>query len=226
MLSNRILVYSNDSSIVNTILRIARKSRIYATSVGNINELLKNIKRKKYLAVFFDYKDLNNSDELLQKLNNINKEVFIVLITSSKKYKEASDALDGNIIGVLKRPLDNAEIKRIINRLNCIKYVVRNTTRNMIDIGGTLRRRTYLDAGSIENTSMEKLVEVKLKKVIEKLNLDNLKGFYNIVMEEMEKPLFKVILESVNWNQIKAARILGINRNTLSKKLKQYNIKK
>ncbi len=226
MLSNRILVCSNDSSIVNPILRMARKSRIYATSVGSANELLKNMKRKRFLAIFFDYKELENSREVFQKLNNINKETFIVLIAPSKKYDEASDALEGNIIGVLKRPLNNVEIKRIIDRLNCIKYVVRNVTRNMIEIGGTYRRDTHSDAGNIENISMEKLVEVKLRKVIEKLNLDNLKGFYNIVMEEVEKPLFKVILESVNWNQIKAAKILGINRNTLSKKLRQYSIKK
>lgn len=226
MFSNRILIYSDDSSIVNPILRIAKKSHIYATPLSEFNELLKSIKRRKYLAVFLDYKTMNNSREFSQKVNSISKESFVVLIASSRRYEEALNGFECRIFDVLKTPFGSNEIKRIIDRLNYVKHMVRNVTRNVLDIGDKTEKEIRLDAGTIENMSMEKIVEVKLKKVIQKLNLENLKGFYNIVIEEVEKPMFHLILDNVQWNQIKAARILGINRNTLRKKLKRYNIKK
>ncbi len=49
-------------------------------------------------------------------------------------------------------------------------------------------------------------------------------GLYNRVLREIEKPLLQVVLKSVSGNQKKAAEVLGINRNTLRKKLKEYAI--
>lgn len=226
MLSNRILIYSDDSSIINPIIRVARKSHIYASSISDLNKLLENIKRRKSLAVFLDYKMLNNSGEFLQKVNNISKDSFVVLVTSSRKYKETLSGFEGRIFDVIRTPVESGEIKRIIERVNYVKFIVRNVTRNMLEIVDTSGRDNRSDGSAIENISMEKLIEMKLKKVLEKLNLDNIKGFYNIVIEEVEKPLFRLILEKVRWNQIKAASVLGINRNTLRKKLNKYNIKK
>jgi DNA-binding protein Fis len=42
----------------------------------------------------------------------------------------------------------------------------------------------------------------------------------------VERPLIKNILEVTDWNKVKAARILGINRNTLHSKIEKLNIKK
>lgn len=49
--------------------------------------------------------------------------------------------------------------------------------------------------------------------------------FYAHVMEQAEKPLLKVALEKAGGCQIKAAEMLGINRNTMNKKVKQYRLK-
>jgi two-component system nitrogen regulation response regulator GlnG len=43
-------------------------------------------------------------------------------------------------------------------------------------------------------------------------------------MQEVERPLLKTTLKAVMGNQKKAAEILGINRNTLRKKLTELNI--
>jgi Fis family transcriptional regulator len=44
------------------------------------------------------------------------------------------------------------------------------------------------------------------------------------VMSEVERPLFSAVLNYTNGNQSEAAEILGINRGTLRKKLKAYNL--
>lgn len=47
---------------------------------------------------------------------------------------------------------------------------------------------------------------------------------YDLVMREVEEPLFKAVLDYAEGNQSRAADILGINRGTLRKKLKNYGI--
>ena len=47
---------------------------------------------------------------------------------------------------------------------------------------------------------------------------------YNRVLREIEKPLFTLTLQATRGNQIKAAKILGLNRNTLRKKIKELEI--
>lgn len=50
-------------------------------------------------------------------------------------------------------------------------------------------------------------------------------GLYKRVLAEVERPLLFLTLRAVNGNQQKAARILGMNRNTLRKKLKEQSVR-
>ena len=47
---------------------------------------------------------------------------------------------------------------------------------------------------------------------------------YQMVLAEMEIPLLEKVLEYTRGNQTKAAELLGLNRGTLRKKLKQYGL--
>ncbi|MEP2988987.1 MAG: sigma-54 dependent transcriptional regulator [Parasphingorhabdus sp.] len=47
---------------------------------------------------------------------------------------------------------------------------------------------------------------------------------YGLALEQFERPMLETILKHVQGNQIKAASTLGINRNTLRKKLTEYGI--
>jgi Fis family transcriptional regulator len=46
-----------------------------------------------------------------------------------------------------------------------------------------------------------------------------------MVLCSVEKPLIEVVLAKVDGNQTQAALLLGLNRNTLRKKMKAYGIK-
>jgi Fis family transcriptional regulator len=61
------------------------------------------------------------------------------------------------------------------------------------------------------------------------LYLDDLNGYtvndlYHVVLNEVEPALLDVVMNHVEGNQTQAAELLGINRGTLRKKLKQYGL--
>jgi len=49
-------------------------------------------------------------------------------------------------------------------------------------------------------------------------------GLYDMVMNCVEKPLVEMVLQHVGGNQTQASQMLGINRNTLRKKMQQHGI--
>jgi Fis family transcriptional regulator len=66
--------------------------------------------------------------------------------------------------------------------------------------------------------------EEALQSYFEALNGHKPAHLYELVMREVEEPLFKVVMDHVHGNQSRAATILGINRGTLRKKLKEFGI--
>ncbi len=49
-------------------------------------------------------------------------------------------------------------------------------------------------------------------------------GLYELVLREVEAPLLKVVMEQTKNNQSTASQVLGLNRGTLRKKLKEYKL--
>ncbi len=49
-------------------------------------------------------------------------------------------------------------------------------------------------------------------------------GLYHSVIADMEKPLIEEMLKVTFGNQLKAAKLLGINRNTLRNKIRKFGI--
>ena len=49
-------------------------------------------------------------------------------------------------------------------------------------------------------------------------------NLYDLVLEQVEEPLLKRVLKYVRNNQVRAAKLLGISRGTLRKKMKKYGL--
>jgi len=58
-------------------------------------------------------------------------------------------------------------------------------------------------------------------KQLDDTNIDNL---YELVLAEVEAPLLEEVMTFTRGNQTRAAIMMGINRGTLRKKLKQYGM--
>jgi Fis family transcriptional regulator len=56
------------------------------------------------------------------------------------------------------------------------------------------------------------------------LNGHDSTDLYQLVLNEVEKPLLEIALKHSDFNQTRAAKILGLSRSTLRKKLEQHGI--
>jgi len=83
-----------------------------------------------------------------------------------------------------------------------------------------------LNISDLQTVSLESLVKSKLSLLFKQQKQANveLNGLHKIIIEQVEKPLIELSLRQFNGNQVKAAKLLGINRNTLKKKIDAYGI--
>lgn len=75
-----------------------------------------------------------------------------------------------------------------------------------------------------QDASLEELVDSKLRSCLNGIEQLENGEIHSMVLEQVERPLIRIILEKTRWNQVKAADILGINRNTLRKKISELGI--
>ena len=67
-------------------------------------------------------------------------------------------------------------------------------------------------------------VKNSLERYFHDLNGEKTTDVYDMVISEVERPLLEIVMRHVKSNQCRAAELLGINRNTLRKKLKLYKL--
>ena len=74
------------------------------------------------------------------------------------------------------------------------------------------------------NKSLRDCVEQAMENYFNHLDGQPITEVYDMVMNEVEAPLMEVVMKYTRHNQTKAAQVLGLNRGTLRKKLKQYGL--
>lgn len=72
--------------------------------------------------------------------------------------------------------------------------------------------------------TLRQSVEQSMQTYFKDLDGHAVIDLYDLVLQEVEAPLFASVMAYTKDNQSKAATLLGLNRGTLRKKLKQYDL--
>jgi two-component system nitrogen regulation response regulator GlnG len=75
-----------------------------------------------------------------------------------------------------------------------------------------------------KDVSLASYVEKKIGDFVRAMNVGSGKNLHPTLMRAVERPLIELALRETHGNQIKAARLLGLNRNTLRKKITEFHI--
>ena len=209
--------------------KIKTNLRIITATHRNLDELVQNGGFREDLFYRLNVFPIN-LPPLRLRLSDLNKLVHYFL---NKSYKEglSKKNISEEAINELKKykwPGNIRELENFIRRLVVL------TTSNKIthsDIVKNLSKTNTMITESNSNNGLEKIslsmsVEQHLKNFF-KLHKDKLpsSGLYLRIINEVERPLISICLNATKGNQIKASKLLGLNRNTLRKKIKELKIK-
>lgn len=75
-----------------------------------------------------------------------------------------------------------------------------------------------------QNQSLRDCVEKSVSNYFQHLDGQDVSDVYDMVLAEVEAPMLEVVMKYTRHNQTRAAQVLGLNRGTLRKKLKQYGL--
>ncbi|MFM2006697.1 MAG: DNA-binding protein Fis [Pseudomonadota bacterium] len=75
-----------------------------------------------------------------------------------------------------------------------------------------------------DNSILSQHVRAALKDYFARLDGVGATQLYELVLCEVEQPLIQTVLEHCEFNQTKAAQVLGLSRSTLRKKMNLYGI--
>ena len=209
--------------------KIKTNLRIITATHRNLDELVQNGGFREDLFYRLNVFPIN-LPPLRLILPDLNKLVHYFL---NKSYKEglSKKNISEEAINELKKykwPGNIRELENFIRRLVVL------TTSNKIthsDIIKNLSKTNTMITESNSNNGLEKIslsmsVEQHLKNFF-KLHKGKLpsSGLYSRIINEVERPLISICLNATKGNQIKASKLLGLNRNTLRKKIKELKIK-
>lgn len=134
-----------------------------------------------------------------------------------KKLKISTRAYDRMVI--YPWPGNVAELKQICRRL------VFRARRNRIEAGDVdALLPPIAERVPLEQMSFEEMVKSQVSAFLRRLDGYHVADVWDEVMGRVERPLLELMMEHTGGNQVKAAEILGMGRNTLRRKLVDHGI--
>lgn len=118
------------------------------------------------------------------------------------------------------------ELENLVQRLAAL-YPQEKITGELVDAELANNRSSesqvaaHIDVDQQLQTSVRSFTAQLLEEHSEASPIDNL---YSSVLREVEEPMIELVLKATRGNQIQAAKILGLNRNTLRKKIKELDL--
>ena len=116
-------------------------------------------------------------------------------------------------------PGNVAELRDVVRRL-CLRK--RRGNVELGDVEAVLPPVT--ERVPVEQLSFEEMVRAKIRALLQRMEGYPMEDLYDEVISRVERPLIELVLERTGNNQLKAAEILGLNRNTLRKKIVERHV--
>ncbi|MDD2898532.1 MAG: sigma-54 dependent transcriptional regulator, partial [Desulfuromonadaceae bacterium] len=131
--------------------------------------------------------------------------------------------LTDDAVALLKASSWPGNVRELENAIKRAVILSNDPLLTAQDFGGLLPATEMPQTGPQE-TSLEELIDLKLRSCMNGIEGLDKGDIHAMVLEQVERPLIRLVLEKCRWNQVKAADVLGINRNTLRKKISELHI--
>ncbi len=199
-----LLIVSSDPATVELITSVAEELDYKTIVKKDINSALKASKDLQISIIDCTLKD-GSCLECLQNLNELNNGMLNIVVVKEEDRTTGVEALIHNAFMYIYKPIKRKELQAVLSKAKSIKRLM------------CLDRELY-------SCSLEDFLRRKLQGYLTHINRVGNVPLYEIVVSEVEKALLKLAIEETKGNQLKASKMLGLNRNTVRAKIKKYNL--
>ncbi len=206
-------------------LNFLKNKRIIATTSKNIKNSLRNNNFSNELFYQLDMYNIftipirERSEDIPLLIKNIVNEY-------NNTYNTKKEIEEGAFLDISKYiwPGNTMQLKKFIFR--CLKINIHSLIKKNDIIQELSNEFTYEDKNYFDNwkINFRKLVSNNIRGYLNNNKRINTGIYYNLI-KDFEIPLLMEVLKFTNNNQLLSSDILGINRNTLRKKMSDYDIK-
>ena len=206
---------------------VGGKERI-KVDVRIITATNKDLKKLIDLGVFREdlYYRLNvvpiETPPLRDRIEDI-PELIEHFLIKTEKSGLPSKKIDNDAIEAMKSYKWPGNVRELENFILRISALYSEDLLNIEIIESELERLEGNNKNIVE-LNLSSLIDHYFKRSKDKLLNNNNKNIYSVIIEKVEKSLIENILDYTNGNQLKASEILGLNRNTLRKKIGDLSI--
>lgn len=222
--STQKLLYEVLKSKKQNLIPLFQNKKIIATTSKNIKNSLRNNNFSNELYYQLDMYNIftiplrDRAEDIPALIRNI--------ITKYNKKNNTFIEIDDNSFYSVKKYLWPGNTKQLKNFIfRCIKVSKKNIISKSLIENELNNEFSYEEKGYLDNwkINFRDLVSKNIRGYLNNNKRIN-SGVYYKILKEFEKPMLIEVLKFANNNQLLSAEILGINRNTLRKKMADYEI--
>lgn len=198
----KILVIADDKNLIRDVKDLLVSLSYTVEAQTRIKSRIKSIDRFKLIL----FASADGWQDFLRDIKTAAPDSLVIMVLPrNSSINTIIETIKAGAYYCLRSPLNSEELKIAVERASDKISIMKNLQR-------------------LQQMSVREFLESRLNGFISKMsNIEN-SDLHKTVMSEVEKSLLSIVLKESNGNCLKAAKLLGINRNTLNKKIKEYKI--
>ncbi len=204
--------------------KIFNKKKIIATTAKNIKNILRNNNFSNELFYELDMYNIYTLP-LRERAEDIKQIIKNILFQLNKLYNHNRELSTDSYIRISEYvwPGNIKQLKNFITRI--YNLTNNNLIDNKIVLAELSNEFSYDEQNYLDNWKLNfrNFISKNIRGYLNsQKKIDS--GLYYKILKDFEKPLLIEILKYTNYNQLLSSELLGINRNTLRKKMFDYDI--
>jgi len=199
---------------------IKTNMRVIAATHQNLEKLINNSKFRTDLYYRLKVFPINISP-LRERREDIPILVEHFLRKGCEEMAVGRKVVNSEVMNVLKHFDWPGNIRELENTVKSLMITNITGTITLDSLPKNLFKKQTISVGN----NLEEIVSEKIEMIVKDCIELQKNSLMADVLNQIERPLLRTVLLQTKWNQQKAAKILGINRNTLRKKIEILNLK-
>jgi DNA-binding NtrC family response regulator len=231
----QILVVGSDPKVSQDLDEYLDRGEYKLLACPQGKSVLTSLLNAKPDLVIFDANPLDvSTPELIKKIKRLNS-VLPLIVLSDDRFRQVKELeSEGQIYGWLTPPVQMEKLAFMVREALSSKpskqekKVLLGSVRlssqdKKSEEAGKDKEKSLLHAPS-DSPGYHQLFTQLLSPIFDQIIRDWEGQIYDRLLSDLEKTMISAVLKAVNHNQVKAAQVLGISRNTLRERMKKFDI--